>query len=202
MSLPALNFGMATVLAILAPTSTAFGQSTKQLPLFDGALILTTDAGIRQDVRESDGALLDFWRPVTFDPSTRPIGGRMDCKLGGVREDYSEALFDIRQRYKDERAARRKGGLEDGHESYSESGNIRRLEVTGRAADPDRGYVLTYLAMRTDDELYDLRLNCEFRYLQDPGSQTDYAPIMHAHVDIGVPAASPLATPQTPDTDS
>lgn len=170
-----------------------------QLPLFDGALVLQAEAGVRQDVREADGALVEFWRPIVFGDGSRPIGGRMDCRLGGVRQDYSNALFDIRRRYRDSRNVRQASGLNDGSDDYVEQGNIRRLEVVGSANTPHRHYVLTFLAMHAGDYLYDIRMNCEFRHLQDPGGKTDYAAIMRDYVDIAVPALSPAASPSTPD---
>jgi len=188
-----------TALVCLMLTAPAFAQDAIQLPLFDGALVLTAEAGLRQDVREADGALLDFWRPVTFGPAEKPIGGRMDCKLGGVRQDYSDALFDVRQRYRDSRRAREQSGLEDESDDYAEDGRVRRLEVTGRANEPHRHYVLTFLAMRADPYLYDIRLNCEFRHLADPGDETDYAAIMRQYVDIAVPIADPAAVPANSD---
>jgi hypothetical protein len=173
-------------LAALAHTP-AEAEDAIQFPLFDGALILTAEGGIRQDVRAPDGALLDFWRPVTFGPEHKPIGGRMDCKLAGVRQDYSDALFDIRERYRESRPARELSGLEDEGDDYADNGTVRRLEVTGRAAEPHRHYVLTFLAYRADPYLYDIRLNCEFRHLDEPGRRTDYAAIMRQYVDIAAP---------------
>ena len=185
---------------MLGVASSAAAQDAIQLPLFDGALVLQADAGVRQDIREPDGALIEFWRPVTFGPADKPIGGRMDCKLGGIRQDYSDALFDIRQRYRDSREDRNTSGLKDEDSDYSEAGEgegtIRRLEVTGRAGKPHRHFVLTYLVMRDGAYLYDIRLNCEFRHLQDPGWRTDYAAIMRRYVDIAVP----LPPTQTPDS--
>ncbi len=183
-------------------THEAFAQEAIQLPLFDGALVLTTQAGLRQDVREPDGALLDFWRPVTFGPSDRPIGGRMDCKLAGVREDYTDALFDIRQRYRDTREERERSGLDDDSDDYTQSDAIRRLEIVGHAGEPHRHYVLTFLAYRAEPYLYDIRLNCEFRHLGEPRRGTDYAAIMRQYVDIAVPLSeTPAATnPATPDS--
>ncbi|WP_269461542.1 hypothetical protein [Altererythrobacter sp. B11] len=40
-------------------------------------------------------------------------------------------------------------------------------------------------------------MNCEFRHLQDPGD-TDYAAIMHDHLDIAVPG---LGAPNTQTSD-
>lgn len=175
-------------------------EDAVKLPLFDGALVLTADAGLRQDIREADGALIDFWRPVTFGPAEKPIGGRMDCKLGGVRQDNTDALFDIRRRYRDSREDRERSGLDDEDSDYGESGAgegaIRRLEITGHAGNPHRHYVLTYLVMRDGPNLYDIRLNCEFRHLHNPGQRTDYAAIMRRYVDIAVP----LPTRQSPDS--
>jgi len=173
-----------------------------QLPLFDGALVLTAEAGVRQDVREADGALIDFWRPVTFGPADKPIGGRMDCKLGGVRQDYSDSLFDIRKRFKESRQARKRSGLEDEDTDFTEDGDVRRLEIVGHANAPHRHYVLTYLALRSDPYLYDIRLNCEFRHLADPGDATDYAAIMRQYVDLAVPVTDPDAASSTQVPDS
>ena len=191
--------------AILFSPSSAPAQTATQLPLFDGALVLTTDAGLRQDLREPDGALLDFWRPVTFGPGDKPIGGRMDCKLAGVRQDYSDALFDVRQRYRDTRGEREQSGLEDDSDEYTASDTVRRLEVTGHSGDPHRHYVLTFLAVRAEPYLYDIRLNCEFRHLGEPPRRTDYAAMMRAHVDIAAPMAdtppaSPTLLPFPPDS--
>lgn len=186
-------------LLLVYPTG-APAQLATQIPLFDGALVLTTDGGLRQDVREADGALLDFWRPVTFGPADKPIGGRMDCRMAGVRQNYTESLFDIRQRYRATREERERSGLEDDSDNYSESDTIRRLEVIGHASEPHRHYVLTFLAVRAEPYLYDVRLNCEFRHLGEPPRSTDYAAIMRAHVDIAVPMADMPAASTPPDS--
>lgn len=174
-------------LCACALATPAAAQEAVQLPLFDGALILRGEVGVTEDVREPDGAVLGFWRPILFGEPSKPIGGRMDCRLGGVREDYSNALFDIESRYEASREDRERAGLDDEDTDYVEQDNIRRLEITGRANDPHRHYVLTYLALRDGRHLYDIRLNCEFKHLQDPGRDTDYAAIMHQYVDLAVP---------------
>lgn len=172
---------------LIVTAAPAAAQDVVRLPLFDGALIMRGEVGVTEDLREPDGAVLGFWRPVLFGPADKPIGGRMDCRLGGLREDYSDALFDIESRYEASRDERERSGLDDEDTDYVEQGDIRRLEITGHANDPHRHYVLTYLAMRDGRHLYDIRLDCEFKHLEDPGRNTDYAAIMHNYVDLAVP---------------
>ncbi len=147
-----------------------------------------------ESTSEPDAAVMSFWRPVLFGTPEKPIGGRMDCRLGGVREDYSDALFDIEARYEDSEDRREASGLHDGHVYLVQGDKVRRLEISGRANNPHRHYVLTYLAMRDGAALYDIRLNCEFKHLQDPGD-TDYAAIMRQYVDLAIPVAIPTTTP-------
>jgi hypothetical protein len=58
--------------------------------------------------------------------------------------------------------------------------------------------VLTYLALRDEPWLYDIRVNCEFRHLQEPAADTDYLAIMRHYVDVGVP--QPVSTSSLPDS--
>ena len=190
--------------AFFLPTPSA-AQDIVQLPLFDGALVLSGEVGLLASELEPDVAVASVWRPVQFGTPEKPLAGRMDCKLGGLRTDYTEAMFDLRQRYRDSKSRRREAGLDDDRKTeFEATDEVARLQVTGNANGPHRHYVLTYLALRDGDTLYDLRLNCEFRHLQDPGSSTDYAAIMHRYIDIAVPvAAAPTAfTATTEQSDS
>ena len=176
---------------------------TVQLPLFDDILVLHGEFGVLSDERSVDSANVEVWRPITFGTPERPIGGRMDCRLGGVRQVYTDALFDIEQRYKDSRDRREAAGLNDDKaREFVEQGPIRRLQVTGIAHQPTRRYVLTYLALQDGSTLYDLRLNCEFTYLQSPPRDTNYAAIMQHYIDIAVPVAMPDAPQNTEQADS
>lgn len=190
---------IATAFIVASPAA----AQTVQLPLFDDILVLHGEFGVLSDERSVDSANVEVWRPITFGTPERPIGGRMDCRLGGVRQLYSDALFDIEQRYKDSRDRREAAGLNDDRErEFVEQGPIRRLQVTGIAHQPTRRYVLTYLALQDGSTLYDLRLNCEFKYLQSPPSDTNYAAIMQHYIDIAVPVAMPGAPQNTEQADS
>ena len=178
--------------ALLA-TPAAAQSSAVQLPLFDGALVLHGEVGILADARTDTSADIEVWRPVLFGTPERPIGGRMDCRLGGVTRVYSEALFDIEQRYRDTLDRRKAAGLNDRETAFTETGAIRRLEVTGTQRQPTRHYVLTWLALRGETTLYDIRLNCEFTYLERPGRDTDFAAIMRSHIDLAVPDPAPVS---------
>ena len=182
------------VLLAFACATPAAAQERVQLPLFDGALVLAGEVGVLSDERSATSADVTVWRPVLFGTPERPVGGRMDCRLGGVVRPYSEALFDLEQRYRDSRDRRRAAGLEDRETGFVEQGPVRRLEITGTRTDPWRHYVLTMLALHDGATLYDIRLNCEFRYLERPPRDTDYAAIMRAYLDIAVPL--PLAAPE------
>lgn len=168
----------------------AAAQTAVQVPLFDGALVMRGEVAVTESNVEPEASVLSFWRPVLFGTAERPIGGRMDCRLGGVREAYSDALFDVEARYEDNQSRRLNNGLNDDSVEFEANEAVARLEIVGRANGPHRHYVLTYLALRDGGSLYDIRLNCEFKHLQDPGD-VDYAAIMHQFVDLAVPATSP-----------
>lgn len=186
--------GTISVSFCLLAAPPAIAQDAIQVPLFDGVLVLRGEVGLQDYVPDPEGTIATFWRPVLFGTSERPIGGRMDCRLGGVRQEDSDELFDVRARYEENRSRRLNAGLLDEDDPlYEGNDEIARLEVTGRANDPHRHYVLTYLAMRAPPYLYDIRLNCEFKHLNDPGD-VDYAAIMHQFVDIAVPLAAPPST--------
>ena len=64
--------------------------------------------------------------------------------------------------------------------------------------DPHRHYVLTYLALRADAYLYDIRLNCEFRHLAGSAVTQDRLRRDHA-IDMSTSAVPrrPLACRRT-----
>ncbi len=173
----------------LLSATPAAAQSAVQVPLFDGALVLRGEVGVTSETLTSDRADLSFWRPVQYGPLDKPIGGRMDCRLAGAVQPYTDAAFDVEALYEARKPSRERAGQKDEGTDLLDQPNIRRLEVTGRANDPHRHYVLTYLALRDGARLYDIRMNCDFLHLQDPGKNTDYAAIMHRYLDLAVPVA-------------
>jgi len=192
-------------MAVSSFMSPATAQSPVQVPLFDGALVLHGDVGVLSDQRAADGASVEVWRPILFGTPERPIGGRMDCRLGAVEQMFSNELFDLEQRYEDSEDRREAAGLNDDKPTFTQTGldnapanaGVRRLEVTGRANNPHRHYVLTYLAMREGSRLYDIRLNCTFLHHHNLREEPDYAAIMHNYIDIAVPI--PLSDPVRSD---
>jgi len=187
-----------SAMAALLSAIPAQAQTAVQVPLFDGALVISGEVEVTESVVELDAVVVSFWRPVLFGTSERPIGGRMDCRLGGVCEAYSDALFDIEQRYMDSRERREQSGLNDNRErDYAEEGPVRRLLVTGIAHQPVRRYVLTYIALREGDALYEVRMNCEFKYLHSPPSDTVFAAVMLQYVDLAIPVAGTASNLQS-----
>ena len=184
----------ACALCILVASAPLAAQERVILPLFAGEIALTGEVALLEDARTDNSAALHVWRPVLFGTPERPIGGRMDCRLGGVKRAFSDELFNLQQRYRDSREQRRAAGITDEDSRFSETGPVRRLEVTGRAGQPHYHFVLTYLALRDGEMLYDIRLNCEFRHLHAPRGEPDYAAMMRQYVDLAVPIA-PSETP-------
>ena len=182
-----IRYGLTAIL--LSAATPAAAQSAVQVPLFDGALVLRGEVGVTADTRSADSADLSFWRPIQYGSPAKPIGGRMDCRLAGAVQPFSDAAFNVQALYQARKPACERAGQKDDGTDFLEQPNIRRLEVTGRALEPHRHYVLTYLALRDGARLYDIRMNCDFLHLQDPGSKTDYAAIMHQYLDLAVPVA-------------
>jgi len=196
-SCPATSYVLAIGAGLMSATPAA-AQSAVQVPLFDGALVLRGEVGVTAEMLSSDSADLSFWRPIQYGPLDKPIGGRMDCRLAAAVQPFSDAAFNVQAIYEAREPARSRAGQKDEDTDILEQPNIRRLEVTGRANNPHRHYVLTYLALRDGARLYDIRMNCDFLHLQDPGKDTDYAAIMHQYVDLAVPVALGVAAHKDP----
>lgn len=185
-------------LLVLLTATTSSAKELTQLPLFDGALVLRGEVAVLEDKRTPTSAEIKVWRPILFGTPEKPIGGRMDCNVGALRQVYSDPLFDIRQRYKDSREQREAAGLRDFRNPvFAEEGPVRRLEITGRASNPVRHYVLTYVAIRDGEGMYDIRINCNFRAHHAPDSSTDFPALQRRYLDLGVPIALPAQQSQT-----
>ncbi|MFB0611356.1 hypothetical protein [Aurantiacibacter poecillastricola] len=173
---------------VMLAASPAAAQELVQLPLFSDTLVLQGEFGVTSSTLQPDTAEVSFWRPVTLYDDDEPVGGRMDCRLAGVVQPYTDELFDIAARYEASKTRRDYAGLDDdGDPDYSEDGLVRRLQVTGRSNDPHHHYVLTFLAIHAGEALYDIRINCEFRHLHSPDNDTDYAAIQARYVDLAIP---------------
>ncbi|BBC72753.1 conserved hypothetical protein [Altererythrobacter sp. B11] len=114
----------------------AFAQDAVQMPLFGGALLFRGDVGVTRDERSADRVNMEFWRPLTFGPADRPIGGRMDCQLAGVEQPFTADSFDLKSRYEASIPQRKRAGLKDDAVVSDGAGEINHLQVSGAANNP------------------------------------------------------------------
>ena len=137
--------------------------------------------------------IVSFWRPVLFGTDKRPIAGRMDCKVTAAIGPYSKAGFDLDTIVKEEQRSRRKVGERDTDRNRQWGDDVRRIDLIGHTRGHAQDYVLTYLAVRTNAEVVDIRRQC--RFVHDKLSdKPDFLSYVHRYtaLAINLPPAIPL----------
>lgn len=142
------------------------------------------DGSIRLEQGASGLPVLSYWRPILFREDTdRPVAGRMDCKIVGLEEPFSEDAFDPDARHASVAEARARQGFVDMDVLRDIGDDIRQLDVVGRRANPRSHYVLSYILVRDGDRLVDIRRNCTFVYGKAI-SRPDVLPYVYRYTKI------------------
>lgn len=142
--------------------------------------------------------IVSFWRPVLFGTDKRPIAGRMDCKLTAAIGPYSKAGFDLDAIVKEEQRSRRKAGERDTDKRRQWGDDVRRIDLIGRTRHHDQDYVLTYLAVRTNAEIVDIRRQC--RFIHDKLSdKPDFLSYVNRYTALAISLAPAIPLDQMAD---
>ena len=183
----------ASVLAVFSFPLAA--QPTATDVQLTAGVTFTGDGGLEQ-LEGVDGTVIaTFWRPLQYETAAGPIAGRMDCRAAAGWSPFSAALFaleNVHEAQEDRLSAR---GLTEIEREAQDGEQVRQLDVTMRGKGPLRYEVLTYIAVRTGDDIVSIRRNCVFPR-RSGVSKADYRRLARLHTDFTVvlpPPASPLA---------
>lgn len=142
------------------------------------------DGSVRLERGEGGLPVLSYWRPILFNEDTdKPVAGRIDCKVVGLEEPFSEDAFDPDARHASVAEARERQGFRDMDRLRDIGEDVRQLDVVGRRANPRSHYVLSYILVRDGDRLVDIRRNCTFVYGKSI-SRPDVLPYVYRYTRI------------------
>ncbi|WP_234027095.1 carbamoyl-phosphate synthase large subunit [Erythrobacter sp. KY5] len=123
------------------------------------------DGGITIEAGKSGLPVLAFWRPILFrEDTSKPVAGRMDCRIVAADGFFSEADFDPDARHATVADTRSQQGYRDQDRLRDYSDTMRQLDVVGRRPREREHYVLSYILVRDGQRLIDIRRNCTFIY--------------------------------------
>ena len=160
------------------PSSTWPGAEIVEGVAFQG------DGSVKLERGPGGLPVLSYWRPILFNEDTdKPVAGRIDCKIVGLEEPYSEDAFDPDTRHASVAEARERQGFKDMDRLRDIGEDIRQLDVVGRRANPRSHYVLSYILVRDGDRLVDIRRNCTFVYGKSI-SRPDVLPYVYRYTKI------------------
>jgi len=160
--------------------------------LLDGRVVFQGEGPVEQD----GDAALRFWRPVQFGDPAKPVAGRMDCEVSAASATYSDFAFDLDARYASEKDQRERRRLSDDFTLRDYAENKRRLDVVGHRFEPrHEHYVLSLVAERVGDTLYDIRMNCIFVHGGGEGDP-NYQQYVLRHTAISLVPPIPEPAPE------
>jgi hypothetical protein len=184
----------ASVLAVFSFPLAAQPTATEDVQLTPG-VTFTGDGGLEQ-LEGVDGTVIaTFWRPLQYETAAGPIAGRMDCRAAAGWAPFSAALFALENVHEAQENRLSARGLTEIEREAQDGEQVRQLDVTMRGKGPLRYEVLTYIAVRTGDDIVSIRRNCVFPR-RSGVSKADYRRLARLHTDFTVvlpPPASPLA---------
>jgi len=150
--------------------------------------------------RLTDGSqVATFWRPVGFESKDGPIGGRLDCRAVARRDPFTLALFELEGAHLSEASRFERNRWSEIERTKEDGPNVHVLDVVMRRSEPARYGVMTYIAVRTGDDVVSIRRLCSF--IRGEGAwRPDYKSLVRRYTgfDITLPppsSADPLATP-------
>jgi len=163
--------------------------------LLDGQVVFQGEG----PVEPQGDAALRFWRPVQFGDPAKPVAGRMDCEVSAASATYSDFAFDLDARYTSEKDQRERRKLADDFTLRDYGENKRRLDVVGHRFEPrHEHYVLSLIAERVGDTLYDVRMNCIFVHGGGEGDP-NYQQLVYRYTSVSL---APSDTNPAPEAQS
>ncbi len=179
-----------TLAALLSAAAPAMAQplgngALAEEVMFDGALVFRGDGSISDRVDQDGMDSFHFWRPVLYPAEPWPVAGRMDCEILARDKPYTPELFDLRARYDAVKDNRRNNGFKDDEPIADLSETMRRLDVSGYAHKPLRRYVVSYIALRDETRLYDIRMDCTFMQ-GDGAGKPNNAALVHYYTSFSL----------------
>ncbi|WP_421991288.1 hypothetical protein [Qipengyuania sp.] len=184
----------ALLAAGLATAAVAQGPDPHEVQLTPG-VTFTGDGGVER-LEGVDGTVIaTFWRPMQYETAAGPVAGRMDCRATAGWSPFSAALFALDGVHAAQEDRLSSRGLTEIERHEQDGEQVRQLDVTMRGTGPLRYHVLTYIAVRTGDDIVSIRRTCVFPR-RSGVSKADYRRLARLHTDFTVvlpPPASPLA---------
>lgn len=111
----------------------------------------------------ADGTeVASFWRPLQYRQDGKLIAGRMECRAAAQRTPFHASLFQLDEVHAAQLSADRLDGMAEIDTRYQRGDILRRFDVQTRRLSPRRYYVLTYIAIRTESDLVNIRQTCGF----------------------------------------
>lgn len=142
------------------------------------------DGSVTLEAGEGAAPVLAFWRPILFNEDTdKPVAGRMDCKVIGIEQPFSQQSFDPGALHEGIAPARKRQGFRDMDRLKDYGEDTRQLDVVGRRKSPRQHYVLSYILVRDGDRMIDIRRNCTFIYGKGV-SRPDVLPYVYRYTRI------------------
>jgi len=142
------------------------------------------DGSVRLEAGASGLPVLTFWRPVLFkEDSKYPVGGRMDCKVVATETVFDADQFDPVAKHDAIAESRVAQGFKDMERLRDYSDFVKQLDVVGRRSKPRSHYVLSYIMVRDNDRLIDIRRNCTFIYHRGV-SKPDVLPYLQRYTKL------------------
>ena len=194
MTLPRLGkYLLAIGAVLLAETGVVAQAPQRQTAELIPGVVFVGDGSVTRTETAQGLPIVSFWRPVLFGTEKQPVAGRMDCKITAAIGPYSTAGFDLDTIVKEEQRSRRKAGERDTDRNRQWGDDVRRIDLIGHTRDRAQDYVLTYLAVRTNAEIVDIRRQCRFVHDKLSG-KPDFLSYVHRYtaLAINLPPAIPL----------
>ena len=142
------------------------------------------DGGVTLEQGASGLPVLAFWRPILFKEDTsRPVAGRMDCRVVAADDFFSEEEFDPEAKHDAIADTREAQGFRDMDRLRDFSDTVLQLDVVGMRANPRQHYVLSYILVRDGERLIDIRRNCTFIYGRGV-SRPDVLPYVYRYTKL------------------
>ena len=155
-------------------------------------VVFAADGSVEIEAGPGGGPGVTFWRPVLFrEESKYPVGGRMDCRVVAATQGYSDAAFDLEATYEAEKSQRKREGHVEEDRARAYDGDVRELDIITRRRKPHDHHVLSYIAIKRDTQLVQIRRNCSFVHGYEVGT-VDYLAYVNRYTGLRI------AAPKTP----
>ena len=155
-------------------------------------VVFAADGSVEIEAGPGGLPVVNFWRPVLYrEESKYPVGGRMDCRVAAAPQSYSDAAFDLEATYEAEKSQRKREGHIEEDRARAYDGDVRELDIITRRRKPHDHHVLSYIAIKRDTQLVQIRRNCSFVHGYEVGT-VDYLAYVNRYTGLRI------AAPPTP----